>query len=183
MQDPTRRSHRPRWPRSARTAPFLFMLPTLFSAGRLPFLLAARCAAPECKHACARSALRHARARARTHARSARKQPTTNDATCGPPAWLTGFKLLRCAGRYRAGRECAGVHVRSPRPGGLLRPRTCDWSGHEARLGSRVGRVGRYERAAAPHMRVGPRGRALSRVQRPPQWRAARAGGADVTPT
>ena len=68
-------------------------------------------------------------------------------------------------------------------PGGLLRPRARDWSGHEARLGSRVGRVGRYDRAAAPHMRVGPRGRALSRVQRPPQWRAARAGGADVTPT
>ena len=75
------------------------------------------------------------------------------------------------------------VHVRSPRPGGLLRSRARDWSGHEARLGSRVSRMGRYERAAAPHMRVGPRGRALSRVQRPPQWRAARAGGADVTPT
>ena len=73
-----------------------------------------------------------------------------------------------------------GVHVRPPRPSGLLRPRARDWGGHEARLGSRVGRVGRYERAAAPHMRVGPRGR---RVQRPPQWRAARAGGADVTPT
>ena len=39
-------------------------------------------------------------------------------------------------------------------------------------------------RQAAPHMRVGPRGRALlSRVRRPPQWRAARAGGADITPT
>ena len=75
------------------------------------------------------------------------------------------------------------VQVRSPRSSGLLRPRARDWGGHEARLGSRVGRVGRYERAAAPHMRVGPRGRALSRVQRPPQWRAARAGGADVTPT
>ena len=32
-------------------------------------------------------------------------------------------------------------------------------------------------------MRVGPRGRASSRVQRPPQRRAARAGGADATPT
>ena len=62
------------------------------------------------------------------------------------------------------------VHVRSPRASGLLR-------------GMRVGRAVRYDRAAAPHMRVGPRGRALSRVQRPPQWRAARAGGADVTPT
>ena len=75
------------------------------------------------------------------------------------------------------------MHVRPPRPSGLLRPCARDWGGHEARLGSRVGRVGRYERAAAPHMRVGPRGRALSRVQRPSQWRAARAGGADVTPT
>ena len=75
------------------------------------------------------------------------------------------------------------VHVRPPRPSGLLRPHARDWSGHEARLGSRVGRVGRYDRAAAPHMRVGPRGRALSRVQRPPQWRAARVGGADATPT
>ena len=36
--------------------------------------------------------------------------------------------------------------------------------------------VGRYERAAAPHMRVGPRGCALSRVQRPPQ--CARHGAA-----
>ena len=42
-----------------------------------------------------------------------------------------------------------GVHVRPPRSGGLLRPRARDWGGHEARLGSHVGRVGRYDRAAA----------------------------------
>ena len=44
-----------------------------------------------------------------------------------------------------------------------------------------MGRVGRYDRAAAPHVRVGPRDRALSRVQRPPQWRAELAPAA-LTP-
>ena len=81
-------------------------------------------------------------------------------------------------------RSSTQVQVISPRSSGLLRD-TARATGvvGEARLGSRVGRVGRYDRAAAPHMRVGPRGRALSRVQRPPQWLAARAGGADVMPT
>ena len=40
-----------------------------------------------------RSALRKARAHARTRAPAhthAQERPTTNDATCGPPAWLTG---------------------------------------------------------------------------------------------
>ena len=64
--------------------------------------------------------------------------------------------------------------ARQPTPVGWLTPTP------RARLGWPVGRC---DRAAAPHMRVGPRGRALSRVQRPPQWRAARAGGADATPT
>ena len=80
-------------------------------------------------------------------------------------------------------RSSTQVQVTSPRSSGLLRHRARNWGDRETRLGSRVGRVGRYDRAAALHMRVGPRGRALSRVQRPPQWLAARAGGADVMPT
>ena len=74
-------------------------VPTLFSAGRFFIQLAARCAASACQHARAGSALRHAgiaprcvaprlRAHARTHAQE--RPTTTNDATCGPPAWLTG---------------------------------------------------------------------------------------------
>ena len=81
MQDLTRRSHRPRWPHSTHSAFFLFRVPTLFLAGRSSFfLLAAHCVA---RHACS-----HARslARARTDDRR------TNDATCGPPAWLTGLQ-------------------------------------------------------------------------------------------
>ena len=39
----------------------------------------------------------------------------------------------------------ARVHVGSPRPGGLLRHPALDWSGHGARLGSRVGCVGRHD--------------------------------------
>ena len=58
-----------------------------------PFLLAARRTAPAYEHARTRSALHHARARARTRAlartRKNDRRPT-NDATCGPPAWLTG---------------------------------------------------------------------------------------------
>ena len=55
-----------------------------------------------------------------------------------------------------------GVHVGSPRAGGLLRHPALDWSGHGARLGSRVGRVGRYDPAAAPHMRVDMRSGAFN---------------------
>ena len=51
---------------SARSAIFLFRVPTLFSAGRFPFLLAACRTAPAYGHARARAALHHARARART---------------------------------------------------------------------------------------------------------------------
>ena len=51
---------------------FLFRVPTLVFTR--PFLLATR------------SALRHACTHARTHAHG---RSTTNDATCGPPAWLT----------------------------------------------------------------------------------------------
>ena len=72
---------------------FLFKVPTLFSAGRSPLLLAARPTAPAYEHACTHSALRHARARAPTRALAhthAQERPTTTDATCGPPAWLTG---------------------------------------------------------------------------------------------
>ena len=85
-------------------------------------------------------------------------------------------KRRRRKRRRRGGGGDGGVNVRSPRPGGLLRRYLRDWSGHAARLGSRVGRVGRYDRAAAPHMRVGPRGRALSRVQR------GRRSGARLAP-
>ena len=56
----------------------------------------------------------------------------------------------------------SGVHVGSPRPGGLLRHPALDWSGHGARLGSRVGCVGRYDPAAAPHMRVDMRSGAFN---------------------
>ena len=88
----------------ARCAFFLFRAPTLFLAGQFSFLLAAHCAASAYQHARARSTLRHAgiaprfitprlRAHARTHARARTehgRRPTANDATCGPPAWLTG---------------------------------------------------------------------------------------------
>ena len=71
------------------------------------------------------------------------------------------------AGRHPGLVPRLGVHVRSPRPGGLLRPRARNWGGHEARLGSHVGRVGRYDRAAAPHMRVDTRSsRAVAVVAR-----------------
>ena len=52
---------------------FLFRVPTLSLAGRFR--------------------ARRFRARTRTHAPAhthAQERPTTNDATCGPPAWLTG---------------------------------------------------------------------------------------------
>ena len=78
MQDLTRRSHRPRWPRSTYIAFFLFRVPTLFLAGRYFFLLAAHCA------------VRHACSHTRTLARACTDDRRTNDATCGPPAWLTG---------------------------------------------------------------------------------------------
>ena len=62
--------------------------------------------------------------------------------------------------------ECKPGH-RSPRPCGFLRHRARDRGGHEARLGSHVGRVGRYDRAAAPHMRVDTRSsRAVAVVAR-----------------
>ena len=52
---------------------FLFRVPTLFLAGRFRARLF---------RACTRT-----HAPAHTHAQ---ERPTTNDATCGPPAWLTG---------------------------------------------------------------------------------------------
>ena len=73
MQDLTRRSHLPPpvvASKHARSAFFLFRVHIPFSAGRFPFLLAAHCAAPACKHARTRSALRHACTRARTHTRA-----------------------------------------------------------------------------------------------------------------
>ena len=96
MPDLTRRYHHPRSAVAStrvRSAFFLFRVPTLFSARRFPFLFAERPTAPTYEHARTRSALRHDRARERTHALAhthAQERPTTNDATCGPPAWLTG---------------------------------------------------------------------------------------------
>ena len=69
---------RPRWSRSTHSAFFLFRVPTLFLAGCSFFVLAAHCAA------------RHARSHARSLARVRTDDRRTNDATCGPPAWLTG---------------------------------------------------------------------------------------------
>ena len=60
-------------------------------------------------------------------------------------------------------------------PSYLLRHRARDW-------GAWVVRGDTNERQSRT-CEWGSRGRALSRVQRPPQWRAARAGGADATPT
>ena len=59
--------------------------------------------------------------------------------------------------------------------GGLLRYRAHDWGAY-ARLGSRVGRVGRYDRAAAPHVRVDTRSGAFN------SRRSARARAAWATP-
>ena len=76
----------------AHSAFFFFRVPTLFSTGHFPSLLAARCAASAYQHARTRG-LRHACARARTHAGASTRahgQPTVNDTTFGPPAWLTG---------------------------------------------------------------------------------------------
>ena len=82
----------------ARSAFFLFRVPTL-SFGR-PLLLTTRSALchariqartrVRARTIATRSVLRHACTHARTHARThAHGRPTTNDATCGPPAWLT----------------------------------------------------------------------------------------------
>ena len=79
MQDLARRSHCPRWSRSTHGVfLFFFRVPTLFLAGRSFFLLASHCAA------------RHARPHARTFASPRTDDRRTNDATCGPQAWLTG---------------------------------------------------------------------------------------------
>ena len=88
---PYARAHTPLPPPSALSASqragsafFLFRVPTLFSAGHFSSLLAAHCAT--------RYSQRTApRLHARTHARTCvHGRPATNDATCGPPAWLTG---------------------------------------------------------------------------------------------
>ena len=77
----------------ARSTFFLFRVPTLVSAGRFPFLLAARRAAPAYEHTRTRSALHHARARARTRAlartRTNGRRRTTRRAV-RRRAWLTG---------------------------------------------------------------------------------------------
>ena len=78
VQDLTRRSHCPRWSRSTHGAFLLLQVPTLFLAGRSFFLLASRCVA------------RHARPHARTLSRTRTDDRRTNDATCGPQAWLSG---------------------------------------------------------------------------------------------
>ena len=83
-QDLTRRYHHPRWrPRHVRAVLFS-------SSGFPPFFWPAVFA-----HAHARvlflAGRFRARARTRASARThAHERSTTNDATCGPPAWLTG---------------------------------------------------------------------------------------------
>ena len=78
-QDLARRSHCLRWSRSTHGVfLFFFKVPTLFLAGRSFFLLASHCAT------------RHARPHARTLASTRTDDRRTNDATCGPQAWLTG---------------------------------------------------------------------------------------------
>ena len=99
----------PRISQHARRFSFFFVrVPTLFLAGRSFFLFASRCAsrsffllAPRCaaRHtrpqAKARSLSRAIPARKQKHARSALASAHTDDrrtdeATCGPQAWLTG---------------------------------------------------------------------------------------------
>ena len=69
---------------------------------------------PARPHPQAASALRHARSHARTRAHG---RPTTNDATCGPPAWLTGTLHEGEYGAYahRCG-EPLSLRPLSPRP-------------------------------------------------------------------
>ena len=82
QQDLARRSHCPRWSCSTHGAfLFFFRVPTLFLAGRFFFLPAPHCAA------------RHASPHARTFASPRMDDRRTNDATCGPQAWLTGGRL------------------------------------------------------------------------------------------
>ena len=80
IQDLARRCRCPRWSRRSHGAfLFFFRVPTLFLAGRSFFLLVSHCAA---RHA--------ARMHARLLARARTIDRRTNDATCGPQAWLTG---------------------------------------------------------------------------------------------
>ena len=81
-------------PRSARAVVHFLVQGSHPTSGRpsCPFLFAARCAAPACKHARTCSALRHARARARTRARTRTndRRRTTRRAVRRRGAWLTG---------------------------------------------------------------------------------------------
>ena len=82
---------------------FFFRVPTLFLAGHSFFLLAPRCAACRARpHArteipalfffllASHCAARHARLYARAFPSLRTDDQRTNDATCGPQAWLTG---------------------------------------------------------------------------------------------
>ena len=116
----------------ARGAFFFFRVPTLFSAGRFSFPLAAHCAASAYRHARARSVLRHAALRracahthAFTHAHGRPGRPTAaNDATRGPPAWLTGRLHGGGHGAY-AHRLCGPLSSwpLSPRPSKAAAPK------------------------------------------------------------
>ena len=92
-QDLICRAHRPRWPQSTRATPFscsgfpLGSHPFFFRPAVSPSCLQRITRCPHASAPAPASALRHARSLARTHALG---RPTTNDATCGPPAWLTG---------------------------------------------------------------------------------------------
>ena len=74
-------------------------------------------------------------ARARTHMRNAREQPTTNDATCGPPAWLAGSlhegRIRSVRSPLRRGPLLATLIIATPLQGG--RPENPAFCSHAQR--------------------------------------------------
>jgi len=88
MHSLTRRSHHPRWPRSTRAAPFSYSrFPPCSRPAIFPSCL--QRTAPR-SHTSTHAPTTHFTTLAHAHARTrAHGRPTANDATCGPPAWLT----------------------------------------------------------------------------------------------
>ena len=113
----THRSYHPWWPRSTRTAPFSSSgFPPSSRPTVSPSCLQRHALRP---HTSTHAPAAHSATLARTHARKhARGRPTVNDATCSPPAWLTG-KLHD--GEYGAYAHRLGGPL-SSRP---LSPRPC----------------------------------------------------------